>query len=142
MNTDRISSSVRDQAVATPAPLLKFGLLTVIVFLAVLGSSNRALGGGFANEFGTDACSNGAGTTGTYNTGYGFFALITLTSGNDNTANGGKALNHFNKIHKGELIAALVRDSPNVPTPESIVEWASSRGLLLSMDHGTISLTV
>ena len=58
------------------------------------------------------------------------------------SANGGKALNHFNKIHKGELIAALVRDSPNVPTPESIVEWASSRGLLLSMDHGTISLTV
>lgn len=45
------------------------------------------------------------------------------------SANGGKALNHFNKIHKGELIAALVAQSPHVETPEAFVSWANSVGI-------------
>ena len=58
------------------------------------------------------------------------------------SANGEKALNHFNKIHKGELIAALVRDSPNVPTPDSLAEWAAVSGLRMTVDDGMIRLLV
>ena len=58
------------------------------------------------------------------------------------SANGGKALNHFNKIHKGRLVAALVADSPRLVEPESLVEWALSRGLMLSADNGTIQFRI
>ena len=58
------------------------------------------------------------------------------------SANGGKALNHFNKIHKGRLVAALVADSPHIADPESLVDWAGSRGLMLSVQRGTIQLRI
>lgn len=58
------------------------------------------------------------------------------------SANGGKALNHFNKVHKGRLIAILVADSPIIPSPESFVEWALSHRLSVSMDHETIRLAL
>jgi len=58
------------------------------------------------------------------------------------SANGGKALNHFNKIHKGRLVAALVADSPLIADPESLVEWAGSHGLILAVQRGTIQLRI
>ena len=42
------------------------------------------------------------------------------------SANGGKALNHFNKIHKGRLVAALVVAAPDLTTPEAFVSWADT----------------
>jgi hypothetical protein len=42
------------------------------------------------------------------------------------SANGGKALNHFNKIHKGRLVAALAAHSPLLVTPEAFVSWANT----------------
>lgn len=45
------------------------------------------------------------------------------------TKEGGAALNHFNKVHKGELVAALVADMPDLPTPGSLAEWANTKGV-------------
>ena len=58
------------------------------------------------------------------------------------SANGGKALNHFNKIHKGELVAALVRDSPNLPSLDSLTEWSVVSGLRMTLAGETIRLVV
>jgi len=58
------------------------------------------------------------------------------------SANGGKALNHFNKIHKGELVAALVRDSPNLPSLDSLAEWSVVSGLRMTLAGETIRLVV
>jgi hypothetical protein len=58
------------------------------------------------------------------------------------SANGGKALNHFNKIHKGELVAALVRDSPNLPSLDSLAEWSADSGLRMTLAGETIRLVV
>lgn len=55
---------------------------------------------------------------------------------------GGKALNHFNKAHKGELVAALVQDMPDLPTPESFVDWSVTAGLDADTDDGTMRLRV
>lgn len=53
---------------------------------------------------------------------------------------GGKALNHFNKIHKGELVAALVATTPELATPEAFVSWADSGGI--EVRHTVDSLTL
>ena len=58
------------------------------------------------------------------------------------SANGGKALNHFNKIHKGELVQKLVSALPNLPTPESFVQWASGRGITVHLGGRTVTLAV
>ena len=55
---------------------------------------------------------------------------------------GGKALNHFNKVHKGELVAALVRDSPDLQTPESFIDWAVAQGITAVLSASTIRLVV
>ncbi|MEY4898847.1 MAG: peroxide stress protein YaaA [Actinomycetota bacterium] len=57
-------------------------------------------------------------------------------------ANGGKALNHFNKIHKGELVAALVADSPDLAAPEDLVNWANSVGIDVRHTLDFITLVV
>ena len=88
MNAFHLRPSVQRQPL--PTQFLRLGLLTLIVFLAVIGSANRALGGGIDNEFG-----GGAGNvtlTGSYNTGFGYGALFPLTTGNYNTAYGYVAL--------------------------------------------------
>ncbi|MUH53938.1 MAG: peroxide stress protein YaaA [Actinobacteria bacterium] len=56
------------------------------------------------------------------------------------SANGGKALNHFNKIHKGQLVAALVAQSPHLETPEALVSWANSVGI--DVRHTLDSMTL
>jgi cytoplasmic iron level regulating protein YaaA (DUF328/UPF0246 family) len=58
------------------------------------------------------------------------------------SANGGKALNHFNKVHKGELVAALVRDMPDLPTPQSLVDWAKVAGIAVELRDSTVCLVV
>lgn len=55
---------------------------------------------------------------------------------------GGKALNHFNKVHKGELVAALARDMPGLPTPESLVDWAGDQGLSVAREGEQVRLAV
>jgi hypothetical protein len=42
---------------------------------------------------------------------------------------GGKALNHFNKVHKGELVAKLVRDMPKISSANEFVLWAKRMGI-------------
>jgi cytoplasmic iron level regulating protein YaaA (DUF328/UPF0246 family) len=58
------------------------------------------------------------------------------------SAHGGKALNHFNKIHKGELVAALVRDMPADGGPDKFMMWCSEAGMDVSFDDSRIVLTV
>ncbi len=58
------------------------------------------------------------------------------------SANGGKALNHFNKIHKGELVRTLVTDCPNLTSPEALVEWGTAQGLTLRNTDKVVTLTV
>ena len=58
------------------------------------------------------------------------------------SANGGKALNHFNKIHKGELVAAMVGATPDLTTPELFADWAGGCGLRMAVNDRTIRLVV
>jgi cytoplasmic iron level regulating protein YaaA (DUF328/UPF0246 family) len=58
------------------------------------------------------------------------------------SSNGGKALNHFNKVHKGELVAALVASSPDLTTPELFADWAGASGLRVAIDDQVIRLVV
>lgn len=58
------------------------------------------------------------------------------------SANGGKALNHFNKIHKGELVAALVFAMPDLKSPEDFLNWANAVGLKTVVDSSRIVLVV
>lgn len=58
------------------------------------------------------------------------------------SANGGKALNHFNKIHKGELVAALVFEMPDLKSPEDFVNWANAVGRKTDVDSSRIVLVV
>jgi cytoplasmic iron level regulating protein YaaA (DUF328/UPF0246 family) len=58
------------------------------------------------------------------------------------SANGGKALNHFNKVHKGELVAALVRDMPGDVGPEKFMSWFVESDMDVSLEDSRIVLTV
>ena len=58
------------------------------------------------------------------------------------SANGGKALNHFNKIHKGELVRALVTDSPELPDIDAFVEWGAVNSIALAATGATVSLVI
>ena len=58
------------------------------------------------------------------------------------SANGGKALNHFNKIHKGGLVAALVRYMPVIDSPEAFVAWAAGVGIVARLDDDSVTLVV
>ena len=58
------------------------------------------------------------------------------------SAAGGKALNHFNKIHKGELVQKLVSARPHLPTPESFAEWGISVGLNVWVTNRSAVLSI
>jgi cytoplasmic iron level regulating protein YaaA (DUF328/UPF0246 family) len=58
------------------------------------------------------------------------------------SATGGKALNHFNKIHKGELVQKLVSARPHLPTPESFAEWGISVGLNVWVTNRSAVLSI
>jgi cytoplasmic iron level regulating protein YaaA (DUF328/UPF0246 family) len=55
---------------------------------------------------------------------------------------GGKALNHFNKVHKGELVAMLVADSPELASVLDFIAWAGGQGLSVSRDGEQVRLAV
>jgi cytoplasmic iron level regulating protein YaaA (DUF328/UPF0246 family) len=55
---------------------------------------------------------------------------------------GGKALNHFNKVHKGELVAMLVADSPELASVDDFITWAGGRGLSVARDGEQVRLAV
>lgn len=56
----------------------------------------------------------------------------------------GRALNHFNKKAKGELVRALAEDRPRLTTLSSLRRWASARGVEMrdGLGPGTIDLVV
>ena len=58
------------------------------------------------------------------------------------SAKGGKALNHFNKIHKGELVRALVSDSTELQTADSLTAWATVNGFAIESNDSSIQLTI
>jgi len=47
----------------------------------------------------------------------------------------GRALNHFNKKAKGELVRALAEDRPRVRTLDGLCAWAQNRALTLRPGH-------
>jgi hypothetical protein len=55
---------------------------------------------------------------------------------------GRKALNHFNKVHKGELVAALVEDLPALVTPKALVDWGNNRGLQMDWESSRMLLKI
>ncbi|MGM7666179.1 YaaA family protein [Microbacterium sp. A93] len=56
----------------------------------------------------------------------------------------GRALNHFNKKAKGELVRALSEDRPRVRGFSSLQEWAATRGIIIRSGEqlGVIELVV
>ena len=58
------------------------------------------------------------------------------------SANGGKALNHFNKIHKGEFVRAFVTAAPTLATPAELQDWAESVGLNLAVSADRVILAI
>ncbi len=44
----------------------------------------------------------------------------------DGSDAGVRALNHFNKRAKGELVRALARDAPAIASGEDLLEWAAA----------------
>lgn len=43
----------------------------------------------------------------------------------------GRALNHFNKKAKGELVRALAEDRPRLQTVDGLQKWALTRGIII-----------
>lgn len=58
----------------------------------------------------------------------GSFYLRVVTDSGDGTK---RALNHFNKKGKGELVRALAQDAVAVETIDALLAWAASRGIRL-----------
>ncbi len=58
------------------------------------------------------------------------------------TRDGGKALNHFNKIHKGELVRHLVSSQPTIASAKSFGDWALSVGMQVSVSTTAATLAV
>lgn len=54
--------------------------------------------------------------------------LRVVTEGPDGTA---RALNHFNKKAKGELTRLLASDRPSLASPDDLVAWGESVGIVL-----------
>lgn len=56
----------------------------------------------------------------------------------------GRALNHFNKKAKGELVRALAVDRPRVRSVRSLINWATSRGMMIRAGEasGVVELVV
>jgi cytoplasmic iron level regulating protein YaaA (DUF328/UPF0246 family) len=58
------------------------------------------------------------------------------------SVNGGKALNHFNKVHKGELVRALVSSRANLRSRESLADWAVGVGADIRLNKHSVSLAI
>lgn len=55
----------------------------------------------------------------------------------------GRALNHFNKKSKGELVRALAEDRPGVHSGTALLKWATGRGITLrEVSEGSMELVV
>ncbi|MGQ7310355.1 YaaA family protein [Microbacterium arabinogalactanolyticum] len=56
----------------------------------------------------------------------------------------GRALNHFNKKSKGELVRALAHTRPRVKSVDAVLSWAGEQGILLreTADDGVLELVV
>lgn len=56
----------------------------------------------------------------------------------------GRALNHFNKKAKGELVRAMAVDRPRVRSVRSLINWATSRGMTIRAGEasGVVELVV
>ncbi len=55
---------------------------------------------------------------------------------------GGRALNHFNKKHKGELVALLAAQRPDIGSRDDFAEWATSQSLDIQLSPGVVTLAV
>lgn len=58
------------------------------------------------------------------------------------TKDGGAALNHFNKKHKGELVRALVASMPDITSADDLISWGSFHGIDLSLRGDSVVLAV
>jgi cytoplasmic iron level regulating protein YaaA (DUF328/UPF0246 family) len=58
------------------------------------------------------------------------------------SANGGKALNHFNKVHKGDLVQKLVSSRANLRSRESLADWAVGVGADIRLNKLSVSLAI
>lgn len=54
----------------------------------------------------------------------------------------GRALNHFNKKAKGELVRMLATTRPRIGSLRALLEWAAAQGIRLRRDGSTVELVV
>ena len=62
-----------------------------------------------------------------------------VTAGEDGTV---RALNHFNKHAKGELVRRLAEDRPRVRSRDGLLRWAAGAGVLLRERNTELELVV
>ena len=62
----------------------------------------------------------------------------------DDGAGGARALNHFNKKSKGQLVRALAESRPRIGSRRSLLAWASKHDIVLRAtgDDGVLELVV
>lgn len=70
--------------------------------------------------------------------GVGYF-LHVAQRGDDGEV---RALNHFNKAAKGDLVRRLARSGTRVDSPHQLLDWAAREGLELSLDEGERTVTL
>lgn len=67
------------------------------------------------------------------------YALHVVQRGDDGAV---RALNHFNKAAKGDLVRRLARSGARLDTPQQLLDWARATGLELSIDEPTRVVTL
>lgn len=67
------------------------------------------------------------------------YALHVVQRGDDGAV---RALNHFNKAAKGDLVRRLARSGARLDTPQQLLDWARATGLELSIDESTRVVTL
>lgn len=58
------------------------------------------------------------------------------------SAEGGKALNHFNKIHKGNVVRKFVESAPVIATSADLAVWGAQQGFALTTSGKTVTLAI
>lgn len=66
-------------------------------------------------------------------------ALHVVQRGDDGAV---RALNHFNKAAKGDLVRRLARSAARLHTPQQLLDWAQATGLELSLDESSRVITL
>ena len=91
-----------------------------------LSDAMRAMGAGYLDEIVDEAVRMLRAALGPVPAGIRSAYLRVVTRGADGTT---RALNHFNKHAKGDLVRALATSRPRIATARGLIDWAGAAGL-------------